>query len=151
MTRCPPVRLRGLAARAGEREQPIGSDVTIPASVPVLLQFSVEHIIGTAILHRDAAGNIHADAMVYPDSDPLLRKGLFGPGRNPWPYFALSIAHAVLTRDDAHPAGVITGGEILHLALVDRNADLGLPRYVQAFDVVAEAGQITAVSVPGTP
>ena len=45
-----PVRLRGMAARADEPEQPIGPGVVLPPSVPVTLEFSREHVVGTAAL-----------------------------------------------------------------------------------------------------
>ena len=122
-----PVRLRGMAARADEPEQPIGPGVVLPPSVPVTLEFSREHVVGTAALHRDEAGNILADATVYLDSDPMLRKGL--SGRRIWPYFALAITHTVISKDGVHPMGVITGGEAATLALTAANSDPGLPPY----------------------
>jgi hypothetical protein len=118
-----------MAARADEPEQPVGPGVTLPESVAVTLEFSREHVVGTAVLHRDEAGNILADATLYPDSDPLLHKGFYGGGRNPWPYFALGIGNTVVSKDGAHPSGVISAGEVRDLALCAANSDPGLPPY----------------------
>jgi hypothetical protein len=121
------LRLRGTAARAGEPDQSIGLGVTVPEEVSVTIEFSRDHTVGTAALWRDEAGDIQADVMVFLDSDPLLRKGM--QGRRLWPYFALSIGQTVVSKDDAHPMGVISSGVVRELALVTRNSDPDLPPY----------------------
>jgi hypothetical protein len=129
MTDRVPVQLRGMAARADEPQQPIGPGVTLPDSVVVTLEFSRDHVVGTATLHRDEVGNIFAEATVYPDSDPMLHKGLYGPSRNLWPYFALAITHTVVSKDATHPMGVITAGQVATVALTAANSDPDLPPY----------------------
>lgn len=146
-----PVRLRGMASRADEPQQPIGPGVTLPDSVVVTLEFSRDHVVGTATLRRDDAGNILADATVYLDADPMLRKGM--AGRRLWPYFALGITRTVVTKDDVHPMGVITGGQVATLALTVANSDPDLPPYLvlTTFEPVMKDGEIVALSLPAPP
>jgi hypothetical protein len=121
------LRLRGTAARAEGPDQPLGPGVTVPEEVSVTIEFSRDHTVGTAALWRDEAGDIQADVMVFLDGNPLLRKGM--QGRRLWPYFALGIGQTVISKDDAHPMGVIRAGAVRELALVTRNSDPGLPPY----------------------
>jgi hypothetical protein len=128
------IHLRGLAERAGCDEQPLGPGVTVPETVPVLVEFSIKDgPIGTATLTRDEHG-IWADAILELDVKGLLgdlirktvRQGTF---RELWPAFAIDIARTVVTKDDDHPAGVITSGEVMHLSLCRANRDPDLPPY----------------------
>ncbi len=136
------IHLRGLAERAGCEEQPLGPGVTVPETVPVLLEFNVkEGPIGTATLTRDERG-IWAGAVIQLGVEGLLgdlirktvRQGTF---RSMWPAFAIDIARTVVTKDDDHPAGVITSGEVQHLSLCRANRDPGLPPYEVVYDTPA--------------
>jgi len=87
------VRIRGLAERAASPVHRIGPAVTIPETLPVLLEFSrSEPSVGTATLHRDDEG-IHADATLY-------LTGRFGEIakrediRKLWPKFAIGFIPA---------------------------------------------------------
>lgn len=132
------LHLRGLAHRAGCAGQPLGPGVTVPETVPVLLEFDVRSPVGTATLRRDEHG-IWADAVISLDlkgfHGDLIRKAVSrGEFRRLWPAFAISIARTVITKDDAHPMGVITSGEVRHVSLCSANSDPDLPQYEVVYD-----------------
>ena len=124
--RFPAVRLRGMCERAESPEQPLGPDVIVPGQVPLSIEFDrMAPPIDMAALRRDEHGGIWADVSgidVMPERIAA------------YPYFAIGIAHPVISKDTAepdgsNPLGRITAGEITHLAVVRRNADPGLPPY----------------------
>ena len=124
--RFPAVRLHGMCERAESPEQPLGPDVIVPDRVPLSIEFDrATPPIGMAALRRDEQGGIWAEVSgidVMPERIAA------------YPYFAVGIAHPVISKDTAepdgsNPLGRITAGEITHLAVVRRNADPGLPPY----------------------
>lgn len=126
------IRIRGLVERADSPEQRLGPDVTVPGTLPVLLEFShAEPPIGTAILTRDDEG-IHAYATLW-------LAGVFGKMamkrdiRVLWPKFAIGIARTVITKGD-DGADVITEGEVVSLSLCRENVDPGLPPWEYVYD-----------------
>lgn len=133
------IHLRGLAERADCAEQPLGPDVIVPEKVPVLLEFSaIGGPVGTATLNRDDHG-IWADAIIRLDAGTqaglLVRKAVErGDFRKMWPSFAIDVARTVITKDDTHPMGVITGGQVMHLSLCRANRDPDLPPYEIVYD-----------------
>ena len=128
----PAVHIRGLAERAASPVQRLGPDVTVPATLPVLLEFShTEPAIGTATLTRDNEG-IHADATLW-------LTGTFGEIakrhdiRNMWPKLAIGIRAATVTKG-ADGADVITSGEVVALSLCRENVDPDLPPWEVVYD-----------------
>jgi hypothetical protein len=122
----PAVRLYGMCERAESPEQPLGQDVIVPDRVPLSIEFDrATPPIGMAALRRDEHGGIWAEVT----GDDVMPERI-----KPYPYFAVGIAHPVISKDTAepdgsNPLGRITAGEITHLAVVRRNADPGLPPY----------------------
>ena len=133
----PTVHIRGLAERAASPVHRLGPDVTVPATLPVLLEFSrAEPPAGTATLTRDEHG-IHADAV-------LRLTGLFGKMaarhdiRTLWPKFAIGIAGTVITSDD-DGTDAISAGRVVSLSLCRENVDPGLPPWKYVYG--EEGGQ----------
>ena len=128
----PKVHIRGLAERAASPVHRLGPDVTVPDTLPVLLEFSrTEPAIGTAALTRDDEG-IHADATLW-------LAGFFGKMAMHrdvgvlWPKFALGIARTVIIKDD-DGTDVITAGEVVALSLCRENVDPDLPPWKVVYD-----------------
>jgi hypothetical protein len=128
----PRVHIRGLAERAASPVHRLGPDVTVPDTLPVLLEFSrAEGPIGTATLTRDDEG-IHADATLW-------LTGLFGKMAMKrdigvlWPKFAIGIARTVITRD-GDGTEVISAGEVVALSLCRENIDPDLPPWKVVYD-----------------
>jgi len=122
--------LHGICERAASPEQPLGPDVVVPESVPLLVQFDYQRCIGIATLTRAANGDILASADIG-DPDPATARLIRDRAA---PYFAIGVGSTVLEKDDDHPLGRITAGEIRNVAIVDRNIDPDLPKY----EVLAE-------------
>ena len=119
--RFPGIRLHGMCERAESPEQPLGPDVIVPGSVLLTIEFDMLALpIGMAALHRDGQGSIWADVSGIDVMPERIEA---------YPYFAIGIAHAVISKDDDHPEGRITGGEITRLAVTHANADPDLPPY----------------------
>jgi hypothetical protein len=127
------IRLRGMCERAEAPEYRLGPDVVVPDQVKLTVEFSPTGPVGRAILTRDELGNIWADAEMPLDAPyapgwsatfgEMIRK----PGcdiRKTWPYFAIGIAHAVITKGTPD---VVTAGEIREVALTRQNTDPDLP------------------------
>ena len=114
-------RLRGICERAASPGLPLGPDVVVPESVPLLVQFDYQRVIGMAVLTRAANGDILASAEIGPGADAGLLSAA--------PYFAIGIRHTRLEKDSDQPLGRIWAGEIRNVAIVDRNIDPDLPPY----------------------
>ncbi|HUY44688.1 MAG TPA: hypothetical protein VMV92_03020 [Streptosporangiaceae bacterium] len=113
-------RIHGICERAGSPEQPLGPGVTVPASVPLLVNFDLRRVIGRAALARDADGSITASAEVTGEGAALL-----GDLR----YLAIGVSHVRVSHDGGCPSGRITSGEIRSVAIVRANIDPDLPPY----------------------
>ena len=121
----PTVHIRGLAERAASPVRRLGPDVTVPGTLPVLVEFSHERPpVGTATLSRDGEG-VHADATLWL-TGWLAQMAQKTDIRKLWPKFALGIARTVITKDD-DGTDVITSGEVVALSLCRENVDPGLP------------------------
>ena len=113
------ILLRGIAARAGERIEPVGPDVAFGKYISVTVDFKPADVVGLVrSLRRAQDGNVWAEAEVI-ERAPLASH----------PYFAVGIMNPVVSRSDDHPMGVTTGGFISQLAPVAANMDPDLPPY----------------------
>ena len=118
------VRIRGLAERAASPVNRLGPAVTVPETLPLLLEFDSRNPIGTATLTRDDEG-IHVDAAI-PLTGLVRKLAERGDLRRYWPVLATGIS-VTANGEDSDGTSMITKGTIRSVSLSRENADREMP------------------------